>query len=179
MKKIILVTFLSTLSSTVYSSSLQDQLSAVAQAEQQGANEEKKQHDDWVAERNKQIQQDKQRRANAQAAANKKAAAAAAERQARQDKRDTEALQDKKRDQGYEDELRSLEIQKQKLALAKEEARVKRENEFIDQELKNKAAQTDVTQSEADANRNISEGGRDLMKSEGKAREDKADSWFN
>ncbi len=48
-------------------------------------------------------------------------------------------LRTKKRDQSYEDELRSLEIQKQKLALAKEEARVKRENEFIDQELKHKS----------------------------------------
>ncbi|WP_346763485.1 DUF5384 family protein [Escherichia sp. E4208] len=89
------------------------------------------------------------------------------------------SLRIKKRDQSYEDELRSLEIQKQKLALAKEEARVKRENEFIDQELKHKAAQTDVVQSEADANRNVTEGGRDLMKSVGKAEENKSDSWFN
>ncbi|MBB0677941.1 DUF5384 family protein [Escherichia coli] len=58
-------------------------------------------------------------------------------------------------------------------------ARVKRENEFIDQELKHKAAQTDVVQSEADANRNMTEGGRDLMKSVGKAEENKSDSWFN
>lgn len=96
-----------------------------------------------------------------------------------QNKRNAEASADKKRDQSYEDELRSLEIQKQKLALAKEEARVKRENEFIDQELKHKAAQTDVVQSEADANRNMTEGGRDLMKSVGKAEENKSDSWFN
>lgn len=125
------------------------------------------------------IQQEKQRRANAQAAANKRAATAAANKKARQDKLDAEASADKKRDQSYEDELRSLEIQKQKLALAKEEARVKRENEFIDQELKHKAAQTDVVQSEADANRNMTEGGRDLMKSVGKAEENKSDSWFN
>lgn len=179
MKKIVLAVFLTTISHAAFSSSLQDQLSAVAQAEQQGINEEKKQHDDWVAERNKRIQQDNQRRANAQAAANKKAADAAAARQVRQDKIDAEASQDKKRDQGYEDELRSLEIQKQKLALAKEEARVKREDDFIDQELKNKAAHTDVTQSEADANRNMSEGGRDLMKSVGKAEEKKQSSWFD
>ncbi|MFT4417341.1 DUF5384 family protein, partial [Fredinandcohnia humi] len=91
---------------------------------------------------NREIQQEKQRRANAQAAANKRAATAAANKKARQDKLDAEATADKKRDQSNEDELRSLEIQKQKLALAKEEARVKRENEFIDQELKHKAAQT-------------------------------------
>lgn len=152
-------------------------LSAVAEAEQQGKNEEQRQHDEWVAESNREIQQEKQRRANAQAAANKRAAAA--NKKARQDKLDAEATADKKRDQSYEDELRSLEIQKQKLALAKEAARVKRENEFIDQELKHKAAQTDVVQSEADANRNMTEGGRDLMKSVGKAEENKSDSWFN
>lgn len=179
MKKILLCAILTMLSSTAFASSLQDQLSAVAEAEQQGKNEEKKEHDEWVAERNREIQQEKQRRANAQAAANKKAAAVAAERKARQDKLDADAATDKKRDQGYEDELRSLEIQKQKLALAKEEARVKRENEFIDQELKRSAAHTDVVQSEADANRNMSEGGRDLMKSVGKAEENKSDSWFN
>ncbi|MGQ7169672.1 DUF5384 family protein, partial [Escherichia sp. R-CC3] len=76
-------------------------------------------------------------------------------------------------------ELRSLELQKQTLAMAKEEASVKRETEFIDQELKHKAAQTDVVQSEADANRNMTEGGRDLMKSVGKAEENKSESWFN
>ncbi|MCQ8928224.1 DUF5384 family protein [Escherichia albertii] len=168
MKKILLCAILATLSNTTFASSLQDQLSAVAEAEQQGKNEEKKEHDEWVAERNREVQQERQRRANAQAA-----------RQARQDKLDAEATKDKQRDQGYEDELRSLEIQKQKLALAKEEARVKRENEYIDQELKRQAAHTDVVQSEADANRNMSEGGRDLMKSAGKAEENKSDSWFN
>lgn len=177
MKKVFLCAILASLSYPAIASSLQDQLSAVAEAEQQGKNEEQRQHDEWVAERNREIQQEKQRRANAQAAANKRAAAA--NKKARQDKLDAEATADKKRDQSYEDELRSLEIQKQKLALAKEAARVKRENEFIDQELKHKAAQTDVVQSEADANRNMTEGGRDLMKSVGKAEENKSDSWFN
>ena len=175
MKKVFLCAILASLSYPAIASSLQDQLSAVAEAEQQGKNEEQRQHDEWVAERNREIQQEKQRRANVQAAANKRAA----NKKARQDKLDAEASADKKRDQSYEDELRSLEIQKQKLALAKEEARVKRENEFIDQELKHKAAQTDVVQSEADANRNMTEGGRDLMKSVGKAEENKSDSWFN
>ncbi|EHC5786343.1 hypothetical protein JS858_004906 [Escherichia coli] len=175
MKKVFLCAILASLSYPAIASSLQDQLSAVAEAEQQGKNEEQRQHDEWIAERNREIQQEKQRRANAQAAANKRAA----NKKARQDKLDAEATADKKRDQSYEDELRSLEIQKQKLALAKEEARVKRENEFIDQELKHKAAQTDVVQSEADANRNMTEGGRDLMKSVGKAEENKSDSWFN
>ena len=117
MKKVFLCAILASLSYPAIASSLQDQLSAVAEAEQQGKNEEQRQHDEWVAERNREIQQEKQRRANAQAAANKRAATAA--NKARQDKLDAEATADKKRDQSYEDELRSLEIQKQKLALAK------------------------------------------------------------
>ncbi|MBS2140419.1 DUF5384 family protein, partial [Escherichia coli] len=124
-------------------------------------------------------QEEKQGGENDRAAAKKRGGPEAVNKKARKDKRDAEATADKKRDQSYEDELRSLEIQKQKLALAKEEARVKRENEFIDQELKHKAAQTDVVQSEADANRNMTEGGRDLMKSVGKAEENKSESWFN
>lgn len=178
MKRVLLFSLLTVISGSAFSASLQDQLAAVAQAEQQGKNEENRQRDALQAKLDKEAQLEKQRRANAAALANKKAQAAEAERKARRDKFEAEAAQDKKRDQGYEDELRSLHIQQQKLALAKEEARVKRENEFIDQELKNKAAQTDAIQSHADANRNLSEGGRDLMKSEGKAREEKASSWF-
>ncbi len=49
----------------------------------------------------------------------------------------------------------------------------------MDQELKRKAAQTDVVQSEADANRNITEGSSDLMEKAWAKRENKSDSWFN
>lgn len=71
MKKVFLCAILASLSYPAIASSLQDQLSAVAEAEQQGKNEEQRQHDEWIAERNREIQQEKQRRANAQAAANK------------------------------------------------------------------------------------------------------------
>lgn len=71
MKKVFLCAILASLSYPAIASSLQDQLSAVAEAEQQGKNEEQRQYDEWVAERNREIQQEKQRRANARAAANK------------------------------------------------------------------------------------------------------------
>lgn len=178
MKRIILPLILS-FSGNGFASSLQEQLSAVAQAEQQGKAEEQRLSDIQQEKINAAERLERQRRASAVAEANRKAAIASAEKKARREKIEAEVKADKTRDQGYEDELRSLEIQKQKLALAREEARVKRENEFIDQELKNQAAHTDVIQSNADSNRNMSEGGRDLMKSEGKAREKKASSWFN
>ena len=178
MKRIILPLILS-FSGNGFASSLQEQLSAVAQAEQQGKAEEQRLSDIQQEKINAAERLERQRRASAVAEANRKAAIASAEKKARREKIEAEVKADKTRDHGYEDELRSLEIQKQKLALAREEARVKRENEFIDQELKNQAAHTDVIQSNADSNRNMSEGGRDLMKSEGKAREKEASGWFN
>ena len=178
MKRIILPLILS-FSGNGFASSLQEQLSAVAQAEQQGKAEEQRLSDIQQEKINAAERLERQRRASAVAEANRKAAIASAEKKARREKIEAEVKADKTRDQGYEDELRSLEIQKQKLALAREEARVKRENEFIDQELKNQAAHTDVIHSNADTNRNMSEGGTDLMKSEVKAREKKASGWFN
>lgn len=178
MKRIIIPLILS-FSGSSFANSLQEQLSAVAQAEQQGKAEEQRLMDIQreKIEENKRLEQ--KRRERARAEANRRAAIASAERKAHRERIEAELKADKNRDQKYEDELRKLEIEKQKLALAREEARVKRENEFIDQELKNKTAQTDVIQSHADSNRNISEGGKDLMKSEGKAREKEAGGWFN
>lgn len=179
MSRKILLVFLSFLTFSGYANTLQNQLAAVAQAEQQGKSEEIRQQEQLKFKLEQDALQERKRQAKAAAIANQQAKAREAQRKSLQDKIAAEVAADKKRDQSYEDELRSLEIQKQKLALAREETRVKRENEYIDQELKNQAAHTDVIKSQADANRNISEGGRDLMKSEGKAREEKATSWFN
>ncbi len=107
--------------------------------------------------------------------AKKQRVAAENERRA---KREAELANDKKRDQAYEDELRKLQLESMKLELQAKAARVQRENDFIEQELKERAAKTDVIQSEADANRNISTGSKDLLQSEGKAREKKASSWW-
>ncbi|MFA2151189.1 DUF5384 family protein, partial [Escherichia coli] len=127
---------------------------------QQGIAEEKRANDAHKENLEREARLEQQRRASAIEAQNRKAAAIAADRKAAREKLESEIKEDKKRDIAYENELRSLEIQKLKLALAREETRVKRENDFIDQELKNKAAQTDILQSNAEANRNISEGGK-------------------
>ena len=126
MKRIILPLILS-FSGNGFASSLQEQLSAVAQAEQQGKAEEQRLSDIQQEKINAAERLERQRRASAVAEANRKAAIASAEKKARREKIEAEVKADKTRDQGYEDELRSLEIQKQKLALAREEARVKRE----------------------------------------------------
>ncbi|EDU6248869.1 hypothetical protein CC519_004893, partial [Salmonella enterica subsp. enterica] len=97
MKKVILGAVLFTLSGSVLSSSLQDQLAAVAQAEQQGKNEENRQRDALQAKRDQEAQQERQRQANAAAVAKQRAKAAEAERKARQAKLAAEAAQDKAR----------------------------------------------------------------------------------
>ncbi|HCO8236585.1 DUF5384 family protein [Escherichia fergusonii] len=178
MKKI-LIALVAIPFSLSFASSLQNQLAAVAEAEQQGIAEEKRANDAHKENLEREARLEQQRRASVIEAQNRKAAAIAADRKVAREKLESEIKEDKKRDIAYENELRSLEIQKLKLALAREEARVKRENDFIDQELKNKAAQTDILQSNADANRNISEGGKELMKSTGKAKEKEASGFFN
>src|SRR6185437_1242364 len=84
-------------------------------------------------------------------------------------KREDEALTDKKRDQAYEDQLRALEVQEKALEIEAEKARVTRANEYIDQDLKQRAAVTDVIKSHADATRNVSEGAKTFLEKTGEA----------
>lgn len=120
-------------------------------------------------------------RAAAAAAAKARAAAQAEARrkqEALEQRNYDNAMADKKRDQAYEDELRQLELEERKLELARKKARVNREDDFIDQELKNQAAHTDVVQSRADAARNISSGTKTLMEKEGEASVKKESGFF-
>lgn len=89
-----------------------------------------------------------------------------------------EVQKDKKRDQDYEDELRKLAVEDRKLSLQEKKARADRANEYIDVDLSREKARTDVVQSEADANRNVSQGQRELMTGAGKGAEAKGKSWF-
>jgi flagellar biosynthesis GTPase FlhF len=71
---------------------------------------------------------------------------------------------DKARDQAYEDKLRDMDLQAKALQLKQLETRVSRENDVIDHNLKREDAQTDVIQSGADANRNVSQGVEGFLK---------------
>ncbi|PHM58958.1 DUF5384 family protein [Xenorhabdus sp. KK7.4] len=177
-KKIIISSLLISLSTPVFASSLQDQLSAIAQAENEGKAEEQKQQTERQIQREKAAKVERERKQREAAARAEKIRKQEATREAEKQRVLAEVKADKKRDQDYEDELRKLEIEMKKLEIEKRSARVKRENEFIDQELKTQAAQTDVIQSEADVNRNLSSGAKSLLESEGKAREKQSSGWF-
>lgn len=155
------------LSTPVLADSLNSQIAAVAAAEQEGKQAEARARDQAAA----------QARARQNAAA-KKQAALAAKKAAQEEKAYTEYLQDKKRDQSFEDELRQLELEERKLELAKRKARLNREDDFIEQELKREAAKTDSIQSDADAKRSIARGAESLLTQEGEARVKKESGFF-
>lgn len=119
-------------------------------------------------------------RAEAAAArkARERAAAKAAEVARKKERAYQEYLKDKQREQAYEDENRKLDLEERRLALKRQQKRVEREDDFIEQELRREAAKTDVIQSEADSNRSISRGAETLMSKEGEARVKKESSWF-
>jgi hypothetical protein len=78
-----------------------------------------------------------------------------------------EAVADKRRDQQYEDRLRDLAVRGKELELKRLEARTKREDEFIDRELAHQRAETDVVQSQADANRDVASGAKTFLQQSG------------
>ncbi|MDX7987049.1 hypothetical protein FE392_06860 [Xenorhabdus sp. 12] len=179
MVKETLISFLLvTLSAPVLASSLQDQLAQIAQAENEGKAEEQRQHEAQQAKLERAAKAEREKRQREAAARAEKARKQEAIKATEKQRVLAEAKADKKRDQDYEDELRKLDIEMKKLELEKRSARVKRENDFIDQELKTQAAKTDVIQSEADVNRNLSSGGKALLESEGRARERQSSKWF-
>lgn len=122
--------------------------------------------------------------ANAQADAVKAQRQREAAERARQNKLHAEALAkqkqaydeqmaDKKRNQTYEDQQRQLVLDSQKLDLEAKAAQVKRANDYIDQDLAREKAKTDVIQSDADANRNVSKGAENMMTGVGAASQPK------
>lgn len=94
MKKVFLCAILASLSYPAIASSLQDQLSAVAEAEQQGKMKSKGSMTNGSRSATGNPAREATSR-NACAAANKRAATAAANKKARQDKLDAEATADK------------------------------------------------------------------------------------
>lgn len=112
----------------------------------------------------------RQRAAAQQAAAEK----AAAQRQAQE----AENKRVRTREEGFEDELRALELEERKLALQAKRARAARANDYIDAELRESAAKTDVIQSNADASRNITSGAKSLLEDTGKAEVNRSNRMF-
>ncbi|KJZ45843.1 MULTISPECIES: DUF5384 family protein [Pseudomonas] len=82
---------------------------------------------------------------------------------------ETEHKRVQTREEGFEDELRALDLEERRLALQAKRARTARANDYIDAELRDSAARTDVIQSEADSARNVTSGAKSLLEDTGKA----------
>jgi len=168
MKRLILLPLVGLLSFPAYADpALTSQINAVhaAELEQQRARDAEEAK--WRAETERRQADEAARQERAERA---RVAAAKA--------RADELKSDKQRDQVYEDKLRDLEIQQRAIALQKEQKRANREDDFIDEELHMHKAQADVVQSNADANRNVSEGTKSLLTDTGKAEVKESSRWF-
>jgi len=179
MKKSFIALSLLLLTSSASAQSLQDQLSTIDQVQQDRVAAE--QAAQRKAEADMKAEEERAQKAyQAQERKEARARAATAARSAAREKAKAEAAQtDKHRDQSYEEQLRELELERQKAELAALKAKAKRADDYIDSELKQQDAQTDNIQAKADATRNVSEGTKSMMTSEGKAKEKKATSWFS
>lgn len=143
----------------------QRQLVAAQQAQEKRA---------YEAERARQQAQQQTYQRQQQAAAqkaNEQAQAARAAQQAEQ-----RHLQD--RSERFEDEDRALALEERRIKLDAMKARAARTNDFVDAELKDSAARSDVIQSQADATRNISSGAKSLMESTGDAEVNRSNKLF-
>ena len=163
------------LGTTAFGQSLSEQLQAVRSAQdrikadkdirqrQQRAEQEARQQAFQERERERQQQafELEKKRIEANQAIEKQRLDAAREQQAR-------AAKERARTQAYEDEQRRLDLMERKAELAARRARADRSNDYIDRELGREDAKNNVINSNADANRNLSEGGRDMMRGIGK-----------
>lgn len=113
----------------------------------------------------------RQQRAAAQRAASAQAAA-------RQQAQAVENKRVQAREEGFEDELRALELEERRLNLQAKKAKVARSNDYIDAELRDSAARTDVIQSNADASRNVTSGAKSLLEDAGKAEVNRSSKLF-
>ncbi|MEC4563168.1 MULTISPECIES: DUF5384 family protein [Pseudomonas] len=115
------------------------------------------------------------------AARQQRAAAQRASAQRAAEKQQAQAAERKRvqtREEAYEDDLRALELEERRLALQAKKAKVARANDYIDAELRDSAARTDVIQSNADSARNVTSGAKSLLEDAGKAEVKRAGSLF-
>ena len=84
----------------------------------------------------------------------------------------------KNREESFEDEQRALDLEERRLALQAKRARAARTNDYIDAELRDSAARTDVIQSEADSARNVTSGAKSLLEDTGKAEVNRSSRLF-
>lgn len=122
-------------------------------------------------------------RQEARDAANRRNKLAAQERARQQalEQRKAEQAEEQRvraRSERFEDEDRELALEERRLRLQALKAKTARANDYIDAELRESAARTDVIQSEADSARNVTSGTKALLEDSGEAEINRSKSLF-
>jgi hypothetical protein len=161
MRAPVLALMLAVVSSTAMAQSVQDQINAVDAVQERRRQAEDAALAAQQAAQAGQLEETRREHQRQEGVTRNRMEAVAVKERVRQASADA----DKQRDQGYEDKLRALEIEERTLRLQADRGVVARENEYIDRDLQQRAAETDITKSradvvrsEADANRSISTG---------------------
>lgn len=170
--------------STAHAQSMQEQLNAINAAESEIKATQDARRREYMRQQEQQAAAERAKRAEEQAIAQKQRESEEAHRRAASEKAEAAARQqreavakEKQRNQTYEDELRKMALEEKQLELQTKKAKVKRADDYIDQELNREKARTDVIQSEADATRNVSTGAKNMMTGIGKGEENKSKGW--
>ena len=187
MKKIVLIAAISLFvlaASPANAQSMQDQLKALESAENDIKAKQEARRQEYQRQQEAQAAQERAKRAEEQArmekqreedARNRRIASEKAEAIAKQQREAAAKERDKK--EAYNDELKRMALEEKQLELQVKKAKVKRADDYIDQELNREKAKTDVIQSDADANRNVSTGAKNMMTGIGKGEENKTKGW--
>jgi hypothetical protein len=187
MKKIVLIAAISLFvlaASSANAQSMQDQLKALESAENDIKAKQEARRQEYQRQQDVQAAQERAKRAEEQVrmekqreedAKNRRIATEKAEAIAKQQREAAAKERDKK--EAYNDELKKMALEEKQLELQVKKAKVKRADDYIDQELNREKAKTDVIQSDADANRNVSTGAKNMMTGIGKGEENKTKGW--
>lgn len=174
MKRIILTSLLAVCSVPVLASQF-DQLRQIElETERAQAQEHAEQLRQAEAARARQEAKEAAYRRNKQAAEERSRQQALELRKAQ----DAEDKRLRTREEQFEDEERALVLEERRLRLQALKAKTARANDYIDAELRESAARTDVIQSEADSARNVTSGTKALLEDSGEAEVNRSKSLF-
>lgn len=174
MKRIVLTSLLSALAVPALASQF-DQLRQIELQHEQAQAAER-------AELRRQAEAARTRQEAKEAAARRdRLAAQERARQSALEQRRAEEVEEKRlrsRAERFEDEDRELALEERRLRLQALKARTSRANDYIDAELRESAAKTDVIQSAADSARNVTSGTKSLLEDTGSAEVNRSKSLF-
>jgi len=164
--------------------SMQDQLKALESAESEIKAKQDDRRQEYMRQQEAQAAEERARRVEEQVRQQKQRDEEEKRRRIASEKAEAiakehreQVAKERQKKEAYDDEFKKMAIEERQLELQVKKAKVKRADDYIDQELNREKARTDVIQSEADATRNVSTGAKNMMTGIGKGEENKSKGW--